>query len=193
MRETEDMKKIEIKSFEEVHDWLRKNHESEESYWLITYKKDTSPEKYVSRFDVLDELIAFGWIDGIRRKLDDERTMQLISRRKQQNWAKSYRERADKLIEQERMQPPGLASIEEAKINGTYIIMEDVDSLSVPMDLKILLNKEATAKRYFAACPPWYRRNILRWLASAKKPETRASRILKIVENCSKEERIPNY
>jgi uncharacterized protein YdeI (YjbR/CyaY-like superfamily) len=193
MHETKDFKKIEITCLEEVRDWLSKNHESEDSYWLITYKKDTSPEKYVSRLDILDELVAFGWIDGIRRKLDDERTMQLISRRKQQNWTKSYRERADKLIKEERMQPPGFASIEEAKRNGTYITMEDVDSLRVPMDLKILLNKEVTAERYFAACPPSYRRNILRWLASAKKTETRSNRILKTVEFCSREERIPNY
>ena len=63
---------------------------------MVTFKKSEA-DKYVSRWDVLDELICFGWIDGIRRKLDDNKTMQLISPRKVEHWAKTYKERAHAL------------------------------------------------------------------------------------------------
>ena len=76
--------KVEVGSREELRNWLLENHKSAESFWLVTYKK-SKPEKYVDRWVVLDELICFGWIDGIRRKLDGDRTMQLISQRKVQH------------------------------------------------------------------------------------------------------------
>ena len=84
MIKTESFNKIEIKSVEELRAWLLQYHSQAESVWLVTYKKNR-PEYYVSREDVLDELLCFGWIDGIRRKLDDTKTMQLISPRKTQH------------------------------------------------------------------------------------------------------------
>ena len=81
MIKTENSDKIEVSSQEELRSWLMSHHTQSESVWLVTYKKSEA-EKYVSRWQVLDELLCFGWIDGIRRKLDDQRTMQLISQRK---------------------------------------------------------------------------------------------------------------
>ena len=81
MIETDKFDKIEIESSEDLRNWLSQNYSNENSFWLVTYKKSETT-KYVSRWDVLDELLCFGWIDGIRRKLDDKRTMQLISKRK---------------------------------------------------------------------------------------------------------------
>ena len=93
MIKTENFDQVEISSSEALRSWLMKNHGQTKSVWLVTYKK-SEPGKYVSRWDVLDELICFGWIDGIRRKLDDKRTMQLISQRRVEHWAKTYKERA---------------------------------------------------------------------------------------------------
>ncbi|MEM6815918.1 MAG: hypothetical protein AAF600_16280 [Bacteroidota bacterium] len=67
------------------------HHSQEDSIWLVTYKKST-PDKYVDRGQVLDELLCFGGIDGRRMKLDDERTMQLISPRRVQHWSKTYKD-----------------------------------------------------------------------------------------------------
>ena len=78
---TENFDKVYVESREELRNWLLENHTKSESFWLVTYKKSV-PDKYVDRWTVLDELICFGWIDGIRRKLDEERTTQLISQRK---------------------------------------------------------------------------------------------------------------
>lgn len=80
--------KIEVASPDELWAWLGMHHAQPDSVWLVTWKAD-DPVRYVSREDVLDALIAHGWIDGRRLKLDDQRTMQLISPRKQQAWAQS--------------------------------------------------------------------------------------------------------
>ena len=119
MIKTENFKKVEIESPDQLRDWLLKNHNQEEGVWLVTYKK-VEKEKYVSREEVLDELLCFGWIDGIRRKLDDSRTMQLISPRRVQHWAKSYKERAAKLIEEKRMHQSGLDSIKAGE--GKWLV-----------------------------------------------------------------------
>ena len=83
---TENFSSVEITTEHDLWAWLSHNFGSQGSVWLITYKKST-PQKYLSREQVLDALIAYGWIDGIRRKLDDKRTMQLISQRKTQSWS----------------------------------------------------------------------------------------------------------
>ena len=85
---TENFSSVEITTEHDLWAWLSHNFGSQGSVWLITYKKST-PQKYLSREQVLDALIAYGWIDGIRRKLDDKRTMQLISQRKQRERAGS--------------------------------------------------------------------------------------------------------
>ena len=78
MVKTKNFEKIEVQSATQLRDWLFINHTQKESIWLVTYKKHV-PDKYVSISEVLDQLLCFGWIDGIRRKLDEDKTMQLIS------------------------------------------------------------------------------------------------------------------
>ena len=92
MTKTENFAQIEVSSSAELRDWLLKNHTQKESIWLVTFKKEVG-DKYVSVGEVLDELLCFGWIDGIRRKLDDKRTMQLIAPRKVEHWSQTYKVR----------------------------------------------------------------------------------------------------
>ena len=85
MIKTENFDKVEITSGQELRSWLLENFNRDQGIWIVTYKKSEG-DKYVSKEEVLDELISFGWIDGIRRKLDEKRTMQLITKRKTQHW-----------------------------------------------------------------------------------------------------------
>jgi uncharacterized protein YdeI (YjbR/CyaY-like superfamily) len=156
---------------------------------LVTYKKN-HPEKYISRWDVLDELICFGWIDGIRRKLDDDKTMQLISQRKVQHWAKTYKERASKLIENGQMQASGMKSIEASKANGMWDFMDDVDNLIVPDDLKAALSVDKKALSFFDAINDSSKRFVLRWLKLAKTDKTRQKRIAQLVALSAKGEKL---
>ncbi|MEO1000997.1 MAG: YdeI/OmpD-associated family protein [Pseudomonadota bacterium] len=189
MIRTDSFAKLEIASHEALWTWLAEHHGQDDSVWLVTWKKAV-PERYVSREAVLDALIAHGWIDGVRRRLDEDRTMQLISPRRQQVWAETYRRRAARLIAEGRMAAPGLRAIEAAKAAGLWTAMEHVDALEVPEDLAAALGDAADR---FGAMAPSYRRNVLRWIAGAKRAETRAKRIGILVAATAAGAKVPQF
>lgn len=189
MIKTENFEQVEVASAAELRAWLEANHTQAESIWLVTYKKHVAG-KYVSTAQILDEVLCFGWVDGIRRKLDDDRTMQLISPRKVQHWAESYKQRAARLEQAGRMHPAGLAAIEESKRLGLWDYMADVDALAVPDDLHAALAAQPPALENFEAAAPSYRRNVLRWIKLAKAPATRAKRIKQAAETSARGEKI---
>jgi uncharacterized protein YdeI (YjbR/CyaY-like superfamily) len=179
---TERFEQVEVASTMELQSWLAHHHAQHEAVWLVTYKKAV-PAKYIAHDEVLDLLVAFGWIDGIRRPLDDERTMQLVSPRRTKPWAKTYKDRAERLIAAGRMQPSGRASVDLAKASGAWDAMNDVDLLLVPDDLRSCLAAAPGASAAFDTFPPSTRRNILRWIAQAKTPSTRAQRIGRVTRD----------
>ncbi len=186
-----DVDRVEVTSTTQLLDWLDDHYHQTDSVLLTTWKA-RHRDKYVSRNDVLDALIAYGWIDGRRHKLDDDRTMQLISPRKQQVWARTYKERAERLDAEGKMQPAGQAAIEASKSAGLWDASEAVDRLEEPDDLVAEL-KSRGAYDWWAASAPSYRRNILRWITSAKRPETRQHRIATTTEHAHRDEKVPNY
>ena len=190
MLKTENFKKVEIESQEQLRNWLRLNYSQEEGIWLVTFKK-SEKKKYVSRDEVLDELICFGWIDGIRRKLDNTRTMQLISPRRIQHWAKTYKDRAGKLIKENKMHQSGLDSIKKGKESGLWNFMDDVDNLKIPDDLKTALNKLEGAFDFFDNINNSSKRFVLRWIKLSKTEKTRNIRIAKIAKLSSIGEKLP--
>lgn len=190
MLETGRFAKIEIEKLADLETWLASHHAQTESVWMVRFKKSV-PSKYVDRLDVIDLLLCFGWVDGLARKLDDDRTMQLISRRRQQAWAKSYKDRAARLIDTGRMRPPGLAAIAESKALGLWDAYADSDALVVPDDLRMALCDQPLAEAFFGAAAPSYRRNVLRWIGSAKQDATRQKRIAITVSLSEKHEKVP--
>ncbi|MEM6431771.1 MAG: YdeI/OmpD-associated family protein [Deinococcota bacterium] len=190
MTKTENFAKVEVSSQEDLREWLLANHTQAESVWLVTYKKHVG-DKYVSVGDILDEVLCFGWIDGIRRKLDADRTMQLISPRKSQHWAKTYKDRAERLEQEGRMHPAGRAAIETSKANGLWNFMDDVDALIKPDDLISALEARPPALTNFDTFPPASKRFVLRWIKLAKTPKTRAKRIEKTALLAAENKRIP--
>lgn len=180
MISSDRFQKIEVTSAHELRQWLLKNHSQPESVWLVTYKKHTGA-KYVSTAEVLDELICFGWIDGIRRKGDEARTLQLISPRKVEHWAQSYKVRAARLIREGKMHAAGKEAMARSKKQGLWDFMNDVDKLRVPADLKKALAQKPAAQAFFEALNDSSKRFVLRWLKLAKTDKTRTARIQKLV------------
>jgi len=189
MIQTDNFQKVEIYSPQELRSWLELHHHQQESVWLVTFKKSV-PDKYLSTSAVLDELLCFGWIDGIRRKLDDDRTMQLISPRKVEHWAKTYKDRAAKLIEEGKMQEAGYKSIASSKDAGLWDFMDDVDKLIIPQDLLDALKIKDGAEVFFYAINDSSKRFVLRWIKLAKTEKTRASRVEKIAQLSAKGEKL---
>jgi uncharacterized protein YdeI (YjbR/CyaY-like superfamily) len=120
------------------------------------------------------------------RKIDDQRVMQLISRRRVQHWAQSYKDHAARFIAENRMQPAGIAAIERSKRAGLWDAMADVDALIVPDDLANALDAAPPARTHFDGFAPSYRRNVLRWIKLAKTQPTRAKRVALTVETATK-------
>lgn len=178
MTKMESLERVEVKSTQELRQWFEENYAQPESIWLVTYKKNVLG-KYVSVQQVLDEVLCFGWIDGRRMKLDDERTMQLLSPRKTQHWSKTYKDRVAKLEAAGRMHEAGLKAIEVSKENGLWDFLNDVDALIKPDDLIRALAAHPPAPENYETFPESAKRDILRWIKLAKKSETRAKRILK--------------
>jgi uncharacterized protein YdeI (YjbR/CyaY-like superfamily) len=189
MLKTENFDKVEVKSTDELRQWLINNHKQLQSVWLVTYKSIV-PEKYLPTAEVLDELLCFGWIDGIRRKLDETKTMQLISPRRVEHWSRTYKERANKLIELGKMEEAGFVSIESSKQNGLWDFLNDVDNLIIPSDLSSALKGTDGAFEFFNAINPSSKRFVLRWLKLAKTNRTRTSRIEQLVALSAKGEKL---
>ncbi|MBN2761303.1 MAG: YdeI/OmpD-associated family protein [Rhodobacteraceae bacterium] len=176
---------LEITSANALWDWLRQNHATSQGVRLITWKT-AHPAKYVSREEVLDALLAHGWIDGRRFVVDQDRTAQLITPRKQQAWSDSYKTRVARLRAEGRMHPAGEAAVQHAAAAGLWDFFADVDRLDVPADLAAVLDMAA-----WDALPPSYRRNVLRWIKLAKAAPTRAKRISATAQATAKGQRLP--
>jgi uncharacterized protein YdeI (YjbR/CyaY-like superfamily) len=190
MVKTSNFKQIEVGSALQLRKWLTKHHSQKESVWLVTFKKHVV-NKYVSVQDVLDELLCFGWIDGIRRKLDEDRTMLLISPRKTQHWAKPYKDRFKKLEKEGLVTDAGKRAVVESKKKGLWDFMNDVDALIKPPDFVKALNEHNGAMKNFDSFGDSAKRFTLRWIKLAKTPATRAKRIKEAASLAAKSEKIP--
>jgi uncharacterized protein YdeI (YjbR/CyaY-like superfamily) len=171
------------KSQIEWRQWLEKNHQSKQSVWLIYYtKKSTIPS--LSWSEAVDEALCFGWIDSTRKTIDDFSFIQFFSKRKpKSNWSKINKEKVKQLIDSKKMTKAGYESIETAKQNGYWTILDEVEDLIIPNDLEIAFEKHKGSKDYFLGLSKSARKIILSWIVLAKLQETRQKRIDEVVES----------
>ncbi len=166
--------------------WLELNHNKKDAVWLIFYKKK-SPNYNLSWSDAVDEALCFGWIDSTKKTIDTERYIQYFSRRKaKSNWSKINKDKMKTLIEQGLMKEEGYKSIEIAKENGSWTILDEVEALVIPEDLKGELTNYKGSMEYFESLSKSAKKILLYWIVSAKRKDTRQKRILEIAENASK-------
>lgn len=126
------------------------------------------------------EALCYGWIDSVNRPLDEERTAMLFTpRRPGSGWSRTNKERITRLVNEGRMRPAGLAKIAAAKRDGSWTLLDSVEALEVPGDLRKALG--AAGLRKFGALTPGRKKEHLRALVMAKRPETRAKRVAEIV------------
>lgn len=170
--------------------WLAEHHASSPGVWLIIHKKN-SPEPGISYEDAVEEALCFGWIDSKTTTLDATRFKQIFTPRKPKSiWARSNKERVARLIEQGLMMPAGLAAIEIAKANGAWTAYDAIDELAVPEDLAVSLAANPAAEQHWNGFSSSVKKGILYFIASARRPETRARRIARTVELASQNIRV---
>ena len=170
-------------------DWLVTHHARPEGVWVASYRTGTGQPR-VEYEEIVEEALAFGWIDSRAKTLDDGRSLLwLAPRRRASGWSKSNKERVARLERAGLMTDAGRRVVEEAKASGTWTLLDSVEALEVPDDLAEALASNEAAQRHFDAFPPASKKIILTWIATAKREETRTKRILETVRLAAVNER----
>jgi uncharacterized protein YdeI (YjbR/CyaY-like superfamily) len=181
------MQKTEAETFypanqQEWRQWLEENHASKQAVWVVMHKKASSKPS-ISWSDAVDVALCFGWIDSVKRSVDSESSIQFFSKRKPKSaWSKINKAKIERLIEGGLMTAAGLACIETAKQNSSWTILDEVEELTMPDDLKNALDAQPGAASYFSGLSKSVRKAMLQWVMFAKRPETRQNRINEIAQ-----------
>lgn len=177
----------------EWRDWLSSNHQHSSGIWLKMFKK--SSKRYnLSWSEAVDEALCFSWIDSTKRPIDNECYIQYFGPRKPtSSWSKINKEKVASLIAGNKMTEAGLKSIETAKSNGSWNILDSVELLEIPKDLEVAFRKNKGSFEYFDSLSKSYRKSALTWILFAKRPETRLSRIESLVEACTSHQKLTKF
>ena len=170
--------------------WLDRHHASAAELWLGMYKVGSGKQS-VTYKEALDEALCFGWIDGVRKRIDDDAFMQRFTPRTPKSyWSAVNTKRALELQKAGRMHAAGLAAFERRDRTKTErYSFERASAAFAPEDVKrFRANRQAWA--YFEAEAPWYRRVVVHWVTSAKKDETRQRRLDRLIADSAAGRRI---
>ena len=180
MPKSEHLPTTHAKDRSEWRKWLEK-HATSSGVWLSYYKKGSSKPS-VSYDEAVEEALCFGWIDSRVNALDDQRYMQFFSPRKpKSSWSKLNKQRVEQLIQNGLITATGLEKIAAAKRDGSWNALDAIEDLQLSADLVEALDSNKMAADNFIAFSTSVKKNIVRWIESAKQPETRLKRIAETV------------
>ncbi|QUM80856.1 YdeI/OmpD-associated family protein [Moritella sp. 5] len=189
MPEPNPAKIMAFASPKDLAQWLKVNHVIESELWVKIFKIKTGIPS-VTWNDVVIEVLCWGWIDGIKKSIDDQAYLQRITPRKaRSNWSKRNREHVERLISEGRMTEPGLVLVRAAKADGRWENAYVTSEMKVPMDFLAALASKPKAKQFFQTLNKSSHFVIAYGLTSAKKPETRQRRFEKFIDMLVNEEK----
>ncbi|HEX9698043.1 MAG TPA: YdeI/OmpD-associated family protein [Acidobacteriota bacterium] len=171
--------------------WLAKNHDASDGVSLVFYKRGTGKEN-LSYDDAVEEALCFGWIDSVKRSIDEERyQFRFTPRKKNSKWSPSNKKRVERLVAAGEMTPTGQRAIDAAKRSGAW---DEPDrpaiDLSMPADLAARLRRNKAARTFFEGLAPSYRRQFIGWIVTAKRDETRRRRLDETLELLARGEKL---
>jgi len=171
--------------------WLEKNHAKATEVWLVFVKQQTGKAN-LSYNDAVEEALCFGWIDGVKRSIDDDHYMHRFTPRKSNSkWSESNKVRARHMFKTGQMAPAGKKAIELGKRNGRWTEPSNVRaSFSMPPELSARLKQNAKASEFFESLAPSYQRQYIAWIATAKRPDTRKRRLDEAMELLERGEKL---
>lgn len=175
---------------EKFREWLEKNHASANEL-LVGFHKKSSGKKSITYAEALDEALCFGWIDGVKRSLNETSyTQRFTPRRARSIWSLVNVKHVERLKKEGRMHAAGLAAYEQRdpKRTGIYAFENAPRDLSAEYEKQF--RKVKGAWEYFQTYPPYLKKTASFWVMSAKKEETRSARLQRLIESCAKGERI---
>jgi uncharacterized protein YdeI (YjbR/CyaY-like superfamily) len=174
----------------DLRKWFEKNHASAKELNVGYYKKHTG-KKSVTWPESVAQALCFGWIDGVRRSIDeDSYTIRFTPRRRTSIWSAVNIKMAESLIKDGLMQPAGLEAFNARREYRSGIYSYEQRPAEIPEPYLTALKKNKTAFEFFKAQPAGYRKTISWWIVSAKREETRMSRVAKLIELCAAKRRL---
>jgi uncharacterized protein YdeI (YjbR/CyaY-like superfamily) len=179
-----------FRSAAELRRWLERNHASAAELWIGFYRLATG-RRGITYPEALEEALCFGWIDGVRRKLDAERYVQRFSRRTAKStWSLVNIRRMEALIARGVVAGPGLKAFNarDPARSGLYSFERRPQSFEPRYER--LFRKAREAWAFFEAQPPGYRRTAIHWVTSAKREETRMRRLETLIDDSRRGRRI---
>jgi uncharacterized protein YdeI (YjbR/CyaY-like superfamily) len=185
------MKPIFFKSQQELRKWFLKNHSKTNELWVGFYKKN-SKQKGVTYKESVDQALCFGWIDGIAKGIDENKYMQRFTpRRPKSIWSFINTKRIAELTKLGIMHERGLKTFRERdkKRTGMYS-SEQAKPLRLDNASIKKFKSNPKAWKYWKACPPGYKSTVAWWVISAKKEETKASRLATVIKDSQHQKRI---
>lgn len=183
------MKPVFFHSAEDFHHWLVERHATARELLVGLYKKRTS--RGMTYSDALDEALSFGWIDGVRKRIDDERyTIRFTPRKPCSVWSAVNIRHAKRLISLKRMAPAGLLAFRARDERKTRLYSYERARVKLDPALSRILRANRKAASFFDAQPAGYRKVATFWVMSAKKEETRLRRLAQLVERSASGARI---
>lgn len=167
----------------EFRRWLEKHHATATELWVGFYRKDAG-RAGVTYAEALDQALCFGWIDGVRRKVDDESyTNRFTPRKPRSAWSLVNVRRVEALRKLGQMAAPGLAAFRSRDAKRTGIHSFENRPASLPAALAKVFRADPEAWAFFQAQPPGYRRTATWWVISAAKEETRLKRLATLIDD----------
>ena len=185
---------MEVTTFERPEDfrrWLERHHDTEPELWVGYFKK-ASGRASMTWPESVDEALCFGWIDGIRKRIDDDRYMiRFTPRRVGSVWSAVNIGRVAALTAEGRMRPAGLEAFEARREDRSGIYSyEQRHEAAFPAEIEARFRAEKKAWAWFEAQPKGYRQNTIRWVMTAKREETRERRLATLIADSAAGRRI---
>jgi uncharacterized protein YdeI (YjbR/CyaY-like superfamily) len=174
----------------DFRNWLTTHHATTNELLILCYKTHTQ-DKGLTYRQALDEALCFGWIDGVRRAVDEESfSVRFTPRKPKSYWSAVNIRRATELANEGRMQAAGRAAFEarEVKKPERYSFENKAKELDPTLKRKFRANKRAWT--FFQAQAPWYQRTSIFWIMEAKREETRERRLAELIAKSAKGEPI---
>ena len=174
--------KLHVTNRDDWRAWLRKNHDTEKEVWLIHYKRHTGKPR-IPYDDAVEEALCFGWIDSLVKKIDDEKFARKFTPRKDKSkWSEANKKRATKMTKEGKMKKAGLAKIREAKNNGEWLKTAPVKKeLEISAYIRKAFATNEKALDNFNNLANGYKRQLVGWITSAKREETRKRRLAEAI------------
>lgn len=171
--------------------WLA-THAASADALLVGFHKVGSGQPGMTWPESVDEALCVGWIDGVRRRIDDQRySIRFTPRRANSTWSAVNIARYAVLLREGRVTPAGVAAYARRTASESRVYSyEQPATAALSAAEQRAFQRHAPAWRYFEAAPPGYRRTVLHWVCSAKRERTRAERLARLIEACAAGERL---